>query len=112
MSLLSFGLYWMGGEAEARLGELLLFIMVGWLALRILRLTAILQKIRERRRRGLEELDVAFPADLRAAVEFALTHVEFHHSGAAFREDYGEPLLQLGLLLVRVRPADSRSDPT
>ena len=34
---------------------------VAWLALRIARLTAILQKIRERRRRGLEVLDVAFP---------------------------------------------------
>ena len=59
MSIFSFGLYWYGGEA--RLDELVLLVMVAWLALRIARLTAILQKIRERRRRGLEELDVAFP---------------------------------------------------
>ena len=44
-----------------RLDELVLLVMVAWLALRIARLTAILQKIRERRRRGLEVLDVAFP---------------------------------------------------
>ena len=52
-----------GGTSSslARLDELVLLIMVGWLALRIARLTAIVQKIRERHRRGLEALDVAFP---------------------------------------------------
>ena len=58
MSILSFGLYWYGGEAQ--LDELVLLVMVLWIGLRIARLTAILRKIRERRRRGQEVLDVAF----------------------------------------------------
>lgn len=56
-----------------------LFVMIAWLALRLLRLTAILAKIRERRRAMLSahHLDVAFPDDgsscaVRAARPFDL----------------------------------------
>ena len=63
LSLSLFARRYGGGTSSslARLDELVLLIMVGWLALRIARLTAIVQKIRERHRRGLEALDVAFP---------------------------------------------------
>ena len=50
--------YWFG--VDGGLDEVLLLILVCWLALRICRLTAIIQKMRERRRRGMEDLDVSF----------------------------------------------------
>ena len=64
MSIFSFGLYWLGGRTGL-LDEALLFVMVGWLGLRIARLVITLKKVmRERSRRSMAAtLDVAFPED-------------------------------------------------
>ena len=61
-SILSFMLYWYGGRTGL-LDEALLFVMVGWLALRIARLVMTLKKVlRERSRRSMAaHLDIAFP---------------------------------------------------
>ena len=61
LSLLSFMLYWRhtGKDLEV----VVLLIMFGWLIVRIARLVATLQKIRDRHRSTSRELDVAFPDD-------------------------------------------------
>ena len=61
MSILSFLLYWR--QTSEDLEIVVLLIMLSWLVLRIARLAAILQKIRERRRSTAHHIDIAFPDD-------------------------------------------------
>jgi hypothetical protein len=61
MSTVSFFLYWWHTSADIE--AIVLVIMVAWLVLRVARLTAIVAKIRERRRLTMDHLDVAFPEE-------------------------------------------------